>query len=120
MNRHLQERVEQALAQYDTAILVTCGPAGPQASPVGIHVRGLNVQLYVPRNAEHHFNLSVQPELILLTARWKLSGRMTATDEHTAPHDWESVVHVQPLRIHILNEDGTTTLETIDIETTHS
>ncbi len=120
MNKHLQECVEQALMRHDTAILVTCGPAGPQASPVGVRAQGLNVQLYVPRNAEHHFNLSAQPELILLTPGWKLSGRMIATDEQTAPHDWESIVHVQPMRFHLLEEDGKTTVETIDLEITRS
>lgn len=116
MNKHLQERVEQALMRHDTAILVTCGPAGPQASPVGVQVQGLNVQFCVSRNAEHLFNLSTQPEMLLLAPSWKLCGRMIATNEQTAPHEWESVVHVQPIRFHILNDDGKTTIETIDID----
>lgn len=120
MNKHLQERIEQALTRHATAILVTCGPAGPQASLVGVQAQGLNVQLYVPRNDEHHFNLSAQPELILLTPGWKLSGRMIATDERIAPHDWECIVRVQTIRFHLLGEDGKTTVETIDIETTSS
>lgn len=115
MNKHLQERIEQYLERYETAILATCGQAGPQVSMVPYQAQHLDLYLYVPRNADHLFNLETQPELALFTPGWKLHGRMIPAGESHAPHEWESVVRVQLNRFHILSEDSKTIVETIDM-----
>lgn len=115
MNKHLQERIKAYLKRYETVILVTCGPAGPQVSTVSYQTQHLDLYLYIPRNADHLFNLETQPELALFTTGWKLDGRMIPAGESHAPHKWETVVRVQLSRFHILSEDSKTIVETIDM-----
>ncbi len=62
MNQHLQQRVADLLAQYDTVTLATCGPAGPQISRVPYRVQQLDLYLFVPHGSDHLFNLESQPE----------------------------------------------------------
>lgn len=115
MNKHLQERVEQHLTRYDTALLATCGPAGPQITPVTYQAQHLDLYLYVPHITDHVFNLETQPDVVLLTPGWKLHGRMIPAGDMIAPHEWENVVRVQLNRFHILSEDSKTIIETIDV-----
>jgi len=114
MNKHLQERIEAILARYHTVTLATGGQAGPQISDVSYQAKHLRLYLFIPRSSDHLFNLETQPEVALLTPAWRLHGRMIATDNTVAPHDWQRAVLVEPIRLHILSEDGQNTLETID------
>jgi hypothetical protein len=114
MNKHLQGRIEQYFKRYEMVILVTCGQAGPQVSKVPYQAQHLHLYLYVPRNADHLFNLETNPELVLFTPTWKLHGHRIAAGPFHVSREWETVVKVQFNRLHILSEDGMTSLETID------
>ncbi len=114
MNKHLQERVEELLNRYAVATLATCGQAGPQISSVSYETRHLQLHLFIPHHSDHLFNLETQAELVVLSPTWRLHGWVVAASETTAPHKWQSVVCVQPNRLHILSEDGQSTVETID------
>jgi len=116
MNQHLQQRVADLLAQYDTVTLATCGPAGPQIGLVPYRVQQLDLYLFVPHGSDHLFNLESQPELAVLAPSWKLSGRgMTQNGKAIAPlHHWQTVIAVYPTRLHVLSEDGQSAIETID------
>jgi hypothetical protein len=118
MNRYLQQRLAELLAQHDTATLATCGHAGPQIGSVPYHVEEVRLYLLVPHGSDHLFNLEAQPELALLTSAWKLHGTGHITrDSLTVPvHGWQVVVQVEPLRIHVLTADGGGYIETIDFE----
>ena len=114
MNTHLRERVKARLEQYTEITLGTCGQAGPQISIVSYQFRNNALLLFLPRNSDHLFNLEHQPRVTLLTPTWKLDGHAVRSDNRLAPHEWQTVVQVQPDRLHILSEDRQSTIETID------
>ena len=116
MNAHLQQRVKDLLAHHDSTTLATCGPAGPQISIVSMQVNGLYLTLFVPNTSDHLFNLASQTKLALLTTAWKLHGRsIVAPDESIAPpHSWQTVIRVEPVRLHVFSKDGRHCVETID------
>ncbi len=118
MNKHLWQRVESLLTQYDQAVLATCGAAGPQASVVHYQMQASRLIVYVAHASDHLFNLETQPELVLLSPEWKLHGRGFVIQENglVSPPSWQVIVRIQPLRLHILNADGSGYAETIDIE----
>ncbi len=114
MNTYLKQRVEELLNRYDAATLATFGQAGPQISIVPYETRDLQLHLFIPRHSDHLFNLETQADLVVLSPTWRLHGRSLTAGNATAPHEWQSAVCVQPIRLHILSEDGQSTIETID------
>jgi hypothetical protein len=105
MNGHLQQRVKDLLQGYRSATLATCGPAGPQLSIVTYSVQGLHPHLELPHGADHLFNLETQPNLVLMTERWRLHGQ-----GHT--NYQQATIVVAGARLHVLN--GQHSVETID------
>lgn len=114
MSRYLRQRLEELLASRDMTVLATCGPAGPQASLVSCELRQAHVRVYVPHGCDHLFNLETQPDLVLLGPNWRLHGRVAAGLAAPPPRVWQIAIDVEPLRLHILSEDGQDTTETID------
>ncbi|MBZ0298716.1 MAG: pyridoxamine 5'-phosphate oxidase family protein [Anaerolineae bacterium] len=119
MNPHLQQQIEELLAQDETVTLATCGQAGPQISHVPYATHQSHLYLFVPYSSDHLFNLETQPELVLLSPGWKLSGQGDTKQDTSlaAPYTWQAVITVHPRRLHILSEDGQSSIETIDFET---
>ena len=116
MNRHLRQRVADLFNAYDVVMLVTCGQAGPQISQVAYKPDGDLLNLFVPHNADHLFNLESQSEVVLLSQGWKLQGTAIIANASgvTAPYEWQKVVIVTPIRLHVLADDGQNTIESID------
>ena len=116
MNQHLKQRMEELLTRNDGVTLATCAPAGPQLSSIPYQTRQFLVYLFVPHGSDHLFNLEIQPELVLLSPGWKLQGVGVIQQESpvAAPHAWQIVVRVVPVRLHILSQDGQFSIETID------
>ncbi|MEQ8673575.1 MAG: hypothetical protein RLP44_05640 [Aggregatilineales bacterium] len=114
MNKHLQQRIEALLALYDRATLATCGQAGIQISVVAFHVQNLRLYLFIPHSSDHLFNLESEQALALLSPAWKLYGKGVITKDIIAPHEWQITTRVEPTRLHILSNDGLSTVETID------
>ncbi|MBK8022861.1 MAG: hypothetical protein IPK19_15880 [Chloroflexi bacterium] len=121
MNRHLWRQVEELLAGHDRAILTTCGVAEPQVSVAAFRLEGNSVLVFLPGTSDHLFNLEARPNLVLLSTdtalpRWELHGSGQIERENgTAPHPWQVIVRVQPLRLHLLSADGDHPVETIDL-----
>lgn len=118
MNKHLWQRVESLLAGYDQAVLATCGVAEPQVSVAHYQMQDTHLHVFVTHASDHLFNLETQPELVLLSPAWKLYGRGAVSPDNSLglPQPWQVIIRVQPLRLHILNADGSGYTETIDIE----
>lgn len=114
LNKHLQQRIESLLALYDRATLATCGQAGIQISSVPYRVQNMHLYLFIPHSSDHLFNLEREQALALLSPAWKLYGRGVITKEIIAPHEWQVTTRVEPTRLHILSNDGHSTVETID------
>jgi hypothetical protein len=114
MDNHLRERIDRLFSQYSTVTLATCGAAGPQISRVSYRHQGLNLYLFVPHSADHLFNLETQPALVLLSPGWKLHGCGEIASEVAAPLAWQMAVHIQPVCLHILSDNGDSSIETID------
>ncbi len=116
MNRHFQHQMSELFGQYASATLSTGGPAGLQIGLVPYHVQDTQLYLVLPHGSDLLFNLEQHPDLVLLTAGWKLAGRgCILPDSAGIPaQPWQSVVRVEPLRLHLLHADGQSSLETID------
>jgi hypothetical protein len=116
MNKHLKERVEQQLNQYESVTLATCGGGRLEISKVAYQTLNLSLYLLIPHGSDHLFNLETQPEIVLLSPAWKLNGRGTLLHDHTltTAHPWQTVVQVEPDQLHILGADGYSSVETID------
>lgn len=118
MNRYLHERITALFAQFDRATLATCGRAGPQISMTAYQHDQQHLFLLLPHSSDHLFNLEGQPDLVLLTAAWKLHGT-GALAQGAVPiqsQPWQVIIRVQPQRLHILDA-GEQIIETIDYET---
>lgn len=111
MNKHLQQRVEVLLNQYERAILATCGPAGPQISVVTYSVKQLRLHLTLTHGSDHLFNLETEPSLVLMTTGWRLHGHRDAMSD---TNDQQATIVVTGTRLHVLSDDGQNTIETID------
>lgn len=119
MNTHLWEWVTSLFDQYDHVTLSTCSHADPQVSVVPYRFSDKQLTLFVAHTSDHLFHLEHHPNIVLLTPTWKLHGKghaIQGEDSLTPPYDWQIAVRVQPIRLHILTEDGTGYAETIDIE----
>jgi hypothetical protein len=116
MNQHLKQLVEEQLAQYNSAILATCGAAGPESSIVALLVQNFCLYLLIPHGSDHLFHLEVQPEIVILSPTWKLNGRGVLLHDATiaVAQPWQAVVQVEPAQLHILSKDGHSSIETID------
>ena len=118
MNKHLWQRVESLLRKSNQAVLATCGGTEPQASVVHYQTHDVLLYLFVAHTSDHLFNLELNPDLVLLAPQWELHGRgyVMRNGVTAPPQAWQVIVQVQPLRIHILNADGSGYAETIDLE----
>jgi hypothetical protein len=116
MNRHFQQQVRKLLERYSSATLATAGPAGLQIGLIPYRLHDTQLYLLLPQGSDQLFNLETQPDLVLLTADWKLVGRgsILLAGAGIPAHPWQTVVRVEPLRLHLLHADGQSSLETID------
>ena len=118
MNKHLWQRVESLLRKNNQAVLATCGETEPQASVVHYQIHDFHLYLFVAHTSDHLFNLELNPGLVLLAPQWELHGcgYVVQSAATAPPQAWQVIIRVQPLRIHILNADGSGYAETIDLE----
>lgn len=116
MNKDIRQRVVELFSKYKTATLATCGEAGVQVSSVNYQTQQLTVYLLLPSYSDHLFNLETQPELVLLSPAWKLYGRKLEEVKSMilATQMWQTTIAVQPLRLHVNDENRNHIVETID------
>ena len=118
----LRDRAAQILAETHICTVATTGPAGIQASTVPCAARGTTLYLLVPDTSDHLFNLEVEPEVAVTAQTWQMRGVATLVKEGAdlfspIQCQWQSVVRIRPLRLHILPEGGALTyVETIDFD----
>jgi hypothetical protein len=116
MNRHFQQQICELLERYSSATLATAGPAGLQIGLVPYQLQHTQLYLLLAHGSDQLFNLEQQPDLVLLTEGWKLAGRGSILPDSAGipAQPWQTVVRVEPLRLHLLREDGQSSCETID------
>ena len=118
MNGIHRKRLDTHLSEFEQVVLVTCGPAGPQAGQVACQMQDSQLVLCVPRTSDHLFNLEANTEVVVLSPGWELhgTGHLAETCPVLALNDWQAAVCITPTRLHILDEDGQKITETIDFE----
>jgi hypothetical protein len=126
MMDYARQRAIEVLKVPRTAVLVTSGPAGVQASEFPCEAIALILYLLVPQTSDHLFNLKNEAGVTLLTAAWELKGQaqIIAPDAPIPDLDilqkpaaqWCALVRVQPRQIQIRREGGWGNLETIDLK----
>jgi hypothetical protein len=118
MNRLSWQRVAPLLAEVNQAVLATCGDLGPTASVVSLLVQDERLYLCLADASEHLFNLLHHPEIVLVSRQWELHGNAVIEREGSVatPLPWQIAVRVSPRCLHILSEQGTHNIETIDFQ----
>lgn len=116
MNEHLRQRAVELFSSCEQVLLVTCGPAGPQVSQVASQVRNEHLILLVECISDHLFNLEIQREVAVLSPAWELHGiaQVMQADAGVPVQPWQVAIKVRPARLHVLDADHTTRIETID------
>lgn len=122
---HLRQHIAATLEHTRSATLSTSGPAGLQAQVVQCAASGIKLYLLLPRTSDQLLNLEHDPDVIVTTAEWQVSGRARVVAQAecaaalllAAPDaPWSQVVEVQPTRISIAQRAGWGAAETIDLE----
>jgi hypothetical protein len=120
---HLRARIEEALKQPETALLITQGAGGLQASAWPSEAHGLRLYLLVPTAADHLLNLETCAQVVVMADNWRLEGKaerlatlpgLALTGRPEAP--WSVVVEVRPERLHMLQTGGWGDGETLVID----
>lgn len=70
----LRDHALATLAENESCILSTTGPAQLQASVVRLAVREGRPYLLIPVTSDHLFNLEQEPTVLLTTRHWQLRG----------------------------------------------
>ncbi len=123
---YARQRAIEALMIPRTAVLVTSGPAGVQASEVPCEAISLDLFLLVPQTSDQLFNLEHNSNVTLLTAGWQMKGEAQVISPN-APGpgldllrepgaEWCVLVRVIPCQVQIRREGGWGNLETIDLK----
>ena len=122
---YARQRAIEALGTPRTAVLVTSGPAGVQASEFRCEAIGLALYLLVPQTSDHLFNLEHDASITVLTAGCELKGQAQIISRGAPDLDldlwrepgaaWCVLVRVEPAQIQIRSERGWGNLETIDL-----
>ncbi len=120
---HLRARIEEALKQPETALLITQGVGGLQASAWPSEAHGLRLYLLVPTAADHLLNLETCAQVVVMADHWRLEGKaerratlpgLALMSRPEAP--WSVVVEVRPERLHMLQTGGWGDGETLVID----
>ncbi len=122
---YARQRAIEALRTPRTAVLVTTGPAGVQASEFRCEAIGLALYLLVPQTSDHLFNLEHDASITVLTTGCELKGKAHIISRDI-PHlklvllqepgaAWCMLVRVEPAQVQIRGEQGWGNLETIDL-----
>jgi hypothetical protein len=124
---YARQRAIEVLRIPRTAVLVTSGPAGVQASESPCEAIEMSLYLLVPQTSDHLFNLKDDAAVTVLTAGWELTGEAQIVPPNaTAPDlgflrepaaQWCVLVRVYPSQIQIRREEGWGNIETIDLKT---
>lgn len=122
---YARQRAIAALGTYRTAVLVTSGPAGVQASEFPCEVLGLDIYLLVPQTSDHLFNLEHESTVTLLTNGCEVKGKAQVVSHGASDlrldlwrepaAEWCVLVRVQLIQVQIRSEWGWRNLETIDL-----
>lgn len=122
---YAHQRAIEALGSSRTAVLVTSGPAGVQASEFPCETAGLDLYLLVPQTSDHLFNLEHESTVTLLTARCELKGQAQIISRgipdlkldllRESGAAWCALVRVEISQVQIRSEQGWGNLETIDL-----
>lgn len=129
---YARQRAREALIASHTAVLVTSGTAGIQASEVPCQAVDLVLYLLVPQTSDHLFNLEQSTNVTLLSSDWELKGQahvLSAGAQSPEPEllrqynafrqpgsEWCAVIRVEPTRMQIRRAGGWGNIETIDLE----
>ena len=122
---YARQRAREALGISRIAVLVTCGPAGVQASEFPCEALGLDLYILVPQTSDHLFNLEQESTVTLLAARCEIKGTAQIISRGTLDLKldllrepgaaWCALVRVKPSQVQIRSECGWGNLETIDL-----
>jgi hypothetical protein len=122
---YARQRAIEALGSPRTAVLVTSGPAGVQASEFPCEIMDLDFYLLVPQTSDHLFNLEYQFTATLLTARCEIKGTARIISHSVLDLEpgllqepgaaWCALVRVEISQVQIRSEQGWGNLETIDL-----
>ena len=122
---YARQRAIEALGTPCTAVLVTSGPAGVQASKFRCETMDLDLYLLVPQTSDHLFNLEHESTVTLLTAGCELKGQAQITSRGGPDLEldllrepgaaWCALVRVEISQVQIRSEQGWGNLETIDL-----
>jgi hypothetical protein len=122
---YARQRAVEALGTPRTAVLVTTGPAGVQASEFPCEVIDLDFYFLVPQTSDHLYNLEHDASITVLTAGCELKGQALIISRGAPDLDldlwqepgaaWCVLVRVEISQVQIRNEQGWGNLETIDL-----
>lgn len=118
MNRLFAARIAKLLANTQSVVVATCGPSGPTVCSVPFFSTEEGCWVRLTEISEHLFNLQQSPQIVLLADDWEMHGEveLPVPVSGQSGFPWEVVVRIQPLRLHLLAEDGIRRLETIDLD----
>jgi len=122
---YARQRAIEALGTPCTAVLVTSGPAGVQASKFRCETMDLDLYLLVPQTSDHLFNLEHESTVTLLMARCEVKGKAQIISSgipdlklellRELGAEWCTFVRVEISQVQIRSEQGWGNLETIDL-----
>jgi hypothetical protein len=122
---YARQHAMEALGIPHTAILVTNGPAGVQASEFPCEAMGLDLYLLIPRTSDHLFNLEHESTVTLLLVGCELKGKAQIISRGRPDLDlnllrepeakWCVLVQVEIARVQIRSQQGWGNIETIDL-----
>ncbi len=121
---YAHQRAREILQDLQSAILVTNGPGGLQASEFPCEAGNLYVYVLVPQTSDHLFNLEHQSEVTLVNRVWELKGEARIVKPLEVEVDlallqkpgaeWCALVCVVPRQLQIRRMTGWGNLETLD------
>ena len=119
------QRAIEALGSPRTAVLVTSGPAGVQASEFPCEALGLDLYILVPQTSDHLFNLEQESTVTLLAARCEIKGTAQVISRGTLDlkldllrepgAEWCLLVRVDPCQLQLRKMAGWGNIETYDL-----
>ncbi len=122
---YVRQHAIEALGNPRTAVLVTSGPAGVQASVFPCEAIGLALYLLVPQTSDHLFNLEHESTVTLLMAKCEIKGTAQIISPSALDLEldllqepraaWCVLLRVEISQIQIRSNGGWGNLETIDL-----
>lgn len=123
MLEHLRERSIAVMAQAESVMLASYGPADLQSDMLPCRAAGQQIYLLVPRTSDHLLNIEHHEGVLLTALSWQMRGRArilaeadvpTALQSERLPETaWSVWVAITPLRLTLFDADKKW-FETID------